>query len=245
MVQIHRQLARVFATILRAKPVPSVWFTTQNFFIKIALGSKRRKRLIREVRIGSAAGMSAVYANRAVSADSRFGTLVYSTKFESSLDYDWIIDSMLELWQEQFLHIRDCPYKPAVSLYDMYFEQILNDGLISREDKEKTGLICESLRLPLTYMHGDLAPSNVVRSGSKMLLVDWEWGSDSGTVLYDWWYFTGYLRWIQNHGQSVPDFSRLEDFIKNSFQELAIDPERFEDFGKSVLSLKTEVIFPK
>ena len=87
--------------------------------------------------------------------------------------------------------------------------------------------------IPLTPMHGDFLPGNSLLTDEKLLLIDWEYAQEEGSILYDWWYLKFYIDIDKKSNKEIENYF---SFLEKTLQKIGLRYDQFEAFGYAMIS---------
>ena len=220
------------------KGVPVVIFKFDRVF-KIAVRQVSIRRLNREVRNSKQALEWDVFSNRVVALKkiTPFAAVSTFIKDKAKKNNEYKRCKLVDFYAENIDYTLRAP---KASAFEIINSQITNLGLDLSKDHRVYSQLKQlidsnyfNFQLPITPMHGDISSLNLVMDESKLLFIDFELASDSGSILYDWWCLK---QRMDENDKKAKDFNA---FINKSLEKLELSTDQFNAFGYTMFSISS------
>jgi len=207
-------------------------------FIKIAVLPSTLRQLNREVENNKAALNWEVYPGMVVPLKQFTPFAAFSPVIEIPYSANWkdhYVRTQREMIEISMKNLEIALRAPKKNAHKIIEDQIALLGLDLNRKKPFFSKFRSSLhsgffsfKIPLTPMHGDFIPSNALIDDDKLMLVDWEYASPRGSILYDWWFLK---KALDRDGIYNRNTEQYFGFLTSTLEKLNIENLQFEAFG--------------
>ena len=226
---------RAIKSLLRGHPL--IIRKNKNIY-KLSLLPSSIKNLNREVRNTSLAVDWEIYADRVVDVKkftpfSVRGNLIKTdgdkTKTERYVEKQ---HSLIDITMNNLQYALQAPKKQASELITLQVKNLS----INLKQNQKLYINFNNLlnggyfefQLPVTPMHGDFIPMNALMKNNKLFLIDWEYASCEGSIIFDWWFLKTA---IERNGYYDKKTDEYFAFLDQALEKMQLSDNQFEAFG--------------
>ncbi len=198
----------------------------RGFMYKFVLRRSNIPQLQRECSYSNLAERSDFFAGHVVSAESLSPRVIRYPLVSVGSALSEKVEAMLSFCRQRQAQVQNCARQKASVILENY---CLSLGVDRRRFGECNKVDAEKLefQLPVTFMHGDFGPSNTGLRENSLAIFDWEFASEHGSILYDFWYIDHICRFKQYSNEVT---HRTNRFICDVIAEHGLDCDAFRYF---------------
>ncbi|MBA2666375.1 MAG: hypothetical protein H0U69_05000, partial [Trueperaceae bacterium] len=220
---------------------PKVWIT-KRFVFKVAVHPRAIRQLAREVAHARRATSWTGYGAHVIEQRLWTPFVAVSAYREPEADPAATATAMIALVRVGLGELHRAPRTCARELLEghrvaLHIERCVPRDLYVRYRRSlDSGFF--AFPVPRTPMHGDFAPQNTLLHRRRLYLLDWEYASDGGSLLYDAWFLRrSLLRSDRWHTLPEADVTRYLEDLEHALHAVSLRSDQFDAFGHAVHAL--------
>lgn len=230
-----RRLAR-YRHVFTGRPLV---FRTRRHVVKTVFRRVAARHLAHEVANTHRAKTWAPFADAVVVQDLVTPFMAVSQRRHTDSSRDETVAAMVRFIARHLAEAKDARRATA---HDLIRAHMANLRIVTSRRPEllaRLQAVLESgffdFTVPQTPMHGDFLPGNALLQRDELVLVDWEYASEDGSVLYDVWFLRRSLRLHQAHTSFLLSQVRLlDDALLTHVREFAMTLDQVDGFGNAM-----------
>ncbi len=229
--QTAQKIARRIKRTIKGKTT----FRLSRFVYKFVLNPSRVKILQREYRYSKAAAESPLFSGHVVEAQSIIPSIIRYPVVHTNSPLTEKIDAMIAFSRRNEDFLQTCARRSASDVLadyclelDVKWDMYLN---YTRVDQSRL-----SFDLPVSFMHGDFGPSNTGFRNGRLVIFDWEFAYEHGSLLYDWWYMNHICKFMNYPNEVI---EKTSEFFQYGLKKTGVDADGFQYFCNLFNNLQT------
>lgn len=228
-----RKTVGVIWNLLNGKFPRLYTLSSKRSFYKFPLTKLKSVGIRREIRLSQLAKATDIYGRTSVTTAYCLAYGASSTRVNADIDLNIHYPKILNLWVNQASFLAECEWRSARKIIKDYLGELKEDHfLVGCVNAGHTESEVDCL-MPLSFMHGDLSPSNLALSENELRIIDWEWASTKGSVILDWWCLRNHIAWLV-------DIKAVDSFVIQSIDETYFELLSNLDIDQSVVSFHSK-----
>lgn len=201
-----------------------------HFVYKFVLNPARIPTLQREYRYSKSANSSPIFSESVVEAQSIAPALIRYPVVCTNRSLFEKIDAMIAFCRRNEVYLQSCPRQPACETLKNYCSALeVNWNSYLTESGVEHGRL--SFDLPVSFMHGDFGPGNTGFRDACLVMFDWEFAYEHGSLLYDWWYMNHICRFMNYPSEAI---EKTSAFLQEGLERFGVEPDVFDYFCNAV-----------
>lgn len=233
--QNTRRTVGIFYRLLKGQ-IPRLYtLSTKTSFYKFPLTKRKAVGVRREVRMSDFAKSTDLYGDKSVTTSLCFSFGAISTRINTEIDLNIHYSKILDLWDYQASCLAECEWVSARKIVEDYLKDLEKDHFLFGSMAQQCTKPEVDCLMPLSFMHGDLSPSNLGIHENMLRIIDWEWASTKGSVILDWWCLRNHIAWLV-------DTKAVESFVIQSLDKTYFELLSKFDIDQSVVSFHSDFL---
>ena len=233
-----RRLAR-YRLVLTGRPLV-LW--TRRHVLKVVLRGAAARHLAREVATTQLATTWAPFTGMVVEQELVTRFVARSDRRYGDGSRDDTVAAMVRFVERHTAMVGEARRETAFDLLRAHMERLRVAPQHRHALFERFCAVLESdffaFEVPRTPMHGDFAPENAILRGDDLVLVDWEYASERGSLLYDVWFLRRCIGRDRAQLRAAEALlGRLDRVVATLTAQLGLDDTQFDAFGHAMHAL--------
>jgi hypothetical protein len=198
----------------------------RGFLYKFVVSRANIPQLQREGSYSNLAESSTLFTGHVATAESLSPRVIRYPLVSTNSAISEKVEAMILFCRQKTAHIQNCPRGKANGILENY---CISLGIDWWHFCERNNVDLEQLLfdLPVSFMHGDFAPINAGFRGNQLVMFDWEFAYEKGSLLYDCWYLQHICNYLQ-YAESLK--AKTGEFLAITIAEYKLEPDSFMYF---------------
>jgi hypothetical protein len=229
--RVH-QILNYTPLYFKGKPLTlKIW----TFVFKITFTKKSVLQLKHEIENTLNARLNPEFSKIAVKLSKVLPFLAMSRLIKETGDTAKRLSKMIDFSFKYSGSLGQLEFKKAKNILSDQIDNHIVDlnSVLLKKFKKTINTDFFNFKVPVTFMHGDFNNQNAILNDSDLYLIDWEYASQHGSFLYDWWFLRRdldrYKDLVNQH-----DYNRFNNLIVSTIDSIGISPTQFDAFGHAM-----------